>query len=155
MAISDADLKFYRYAGDRRLTLVESLSDMSQLKSLVFAGNYGILSNYSHLSIYDLSDVLSAPQVVSFQLSAFGLSSFPNPFNDRLSITFQLPQAGPVALELYDPLGRLVDELTPKGWFQAGEQRLNWDAAGLPSGKYLLRLRSPSAESVNEVVKLK
>ncbi len=64
----------------------------------------------------------------------------PNPFNPSTRVTFQLAQAGPVRLEVYNLLGArvasLVDEALP-----AGEHALRFDAGKLASGVYFLQLR--------------
>ncbi|MBK8165139.1 MAG: hypothetical protein IPK64_04130 [bacterium] len=70
----------------------------------------------------------------------------PNPFNPRTGITFSLPAAGPVRLDIYDIRGRLVRVLD-EGERVAGPHTVVWDgcdAAGqpAPSGTYLCRLRA-------------
>jgi len=72
--------------------------------------------------------------------TAYGLAqNYPNPFNPETVIEFQLPQAGPVRLEVFSLLGErvamLVDE--PR---TAGVYRERFDAASLPSGVYVYRL---------------
>ena len=64
---------------------------------------------------------------------------FPNPARSVVTLQYALPEAGAVALELYDVLGRRVATFD-RGTLAAGpvEQRL--DTSGLPSGLYFLRL---------------
>jgi len=69
----------------------------------------------------------------------FALSpAYPNPFNPATRITYSLPTAGPVKVEIFDVLGRhiktLVDDLQ-----NAGRHTLNWTPENLPSGVYLCR----------------
>jgi len=65
--------------------------------------------------------------------------NYPNPFNPSTEIRFDLPEAGPVRLIVYDAMGRevarLVDEV-----MEAGYRHVTWSAAGVPSGVYLYRL---------------
>ncbi len=70
--------------------------------------------------------------------------AYPNPFNPRTSLTFALPQAGPVQLVVHDLAGRrlavLVDEV--RG---AGQHQVVWDGTDVTgrrvaSGTYLARL---------------
>jgi hypothetical protein len=68
----------------------------------------------------------------------------PNPFNPSTVIDFTLPVAMPVALRIYDPLGRLVRTLV-EGTRAAGHHRAVWDgreAAGgeAASGIYYYRI---------------
>jgi len=80
---------------------------------------------------------------------AFTLSqNYPNPFNPATAITFHLPTESPVALTVFDALGRVVQVLA-EGRYPAGSYRVQWggrDAAGQPvaSGVYLYRLQAGS-----------
>ena len=53
-----------------------------------------------------------------------------------------LPKPGSVRLEVFDPLGRRVRDLTPAGWMEAGENSLLFNGAGLSSGIYILQLEA-------------
>lgn len=68
----------------------------------------------------------------------------PNPFNPSTSISFYLPQAGHVRLEIYDVNGRLVDVLAD-AQFAGGEHSVDWDGrdrggSSVSSGVYFYRL---------------
>jgi len=74
------------------------------------------------------------------------LEAHPNPFNPRTEIAFELAEAGPCRLSVFDVRGRdpatLVDDVR-----EAGSHRVIWhaeDAAGspLPSGVYFAGLRA-------------
>jgi hypothetical protein len=65
--------------------------------------------------------------------------NYPNPFNPATTIRFTLPQEGAVRLGVYDILGRQTGLLL-QGVLPAGDHAVRWDAAGLPSGRYFIRL---------------
>ena len=72
--------------------------------------------------------------------------NYPNPFNPRTTIRFELPRAGSVQLVVFDPAGRLVRVLVESELDQ-GAHDTDWDgrdASGrkVGSGSYLARLRS-------------
>ena len=74
-------------------------------------------------------------------------SAYPNPFNPSTTIAYDLPQAGPVALVVYDLRGREVTRLA-EGRHEAGYHQVTWagrDAAGreVPTGIYIARLNTP------------
>lgn len=84
------------------------------------------------------------------------LPNYPNPFRDRTTIEYALPNTRHVRLAVYDVLGRrvrvLVDERQP-----AGHHRVQWsghDRAGQPlaSGLYLLRLDAGSTQHTRRIV---
>jgi len=65
----------------------------------------------------------------------------PNPFNPAVTLDFTLARAGRVEIAVYDLRGRQVARLAD-GEHSAGAHSLRWDAAGLPSGTYLVRSRA-------------
>ena len=70
--------------------------------------------------------------------------AWPNPFNPHVTIAFQMAEAGPARLAIYDLSGRRVADLV-EGGLAAGEHEATWDGrdeAGesVASGIYLARL---------------
>ena len=89
---------------------------------------------------------------VSFKLN----QNYPNPFNPGTVISYQLPEAVPVRLEIYNSLGQrvrtLVDDLQ-----EAGPHGLVWDGRddsgrGLASGVYFYRLVAGSFTESRKMV---
>ena len=65
--------------------------------------------------------------------------NYPNPFNPVTTIAFDLPEATPVRLVVYDVTGRAVARLVERP-MAAGPHQVQFDAARLPSGVYVYRL---------------
>ncbi len=65
--------------------------------------------------------------------------NYPNPFNPTTQISFRIPNAGKVDLDVYDVLGRKVTSLVDKR-MSAGSHTVSFDAGQLSSGLYLYRL---------------
>lgn len=67
--------------------------------------------------------------------------NYPNPFRSQTSLTYEVPKAGAVTLEVFDLLGRrmatLVDGVVP-----AGAHTATVDASGWPVGTYVYQLRA-------------
>jgi hypothetical protein len=93
------------------------------------------------------SDNLSPKEFVLYQ-------NYPNPFNPTTNISFLVGTYGHTSLRLYDILGRevavLVNETKP-----AGSYRIEWNAAGLPSGMYFCRLSAGSFTETKKLILLK
>ena len=66
--------------------------------------------------------------------------NFPNPFNASTTIRYDVPVPGDVSLRIYDLLGRETTFLV-NGFQFGGEHSVQLDAATLPSGVYISRLR--------------
>ncbi|MEW5796694.1 MAG: FG-GAP-like repeat-containing protein [Candidatus Zixiibacteriota bacterium] len=80
------------------------------------------------------------PDVRSPLPSTFALAqNYPNPFNPATEITFALPVAADVRLDIFNVLGQKVATLIEQR-LEAGEHRALWDASDQPSGVYLYRL---------------
>lgn len=71
--------------------------------------------------------------------AAFAFSSaYPNPFNLITTFNLAVPEAGRVAIEAFDMLGRRVAVLH-EGDLAAGTYTLRFEPGELPSGTYLVR----------------
>lgn len=67
--------------------------------------------------------------------------NYPNPFNPVTSIPFTLSGSAAVYLEVFDLLGRRITAIESGDVFAAGVYERVFDATGLASGVYLVRLR--------------
>ncbi len=77
-------------------------------------------------------------------------AAYPNPFNPQTTIRFGVPEAAQVSLAVYDVLGRQVRVLV-EGRRAAGVHEVVFEAGGLPSGTYLVRLVTPARSFVQTV----
>ncbi|MCI0512480.1 T9SS type A sorting domain-containing protein [candidate division KSB1 bacterium] len=77
--------------------------------------------------------------------------NYPNPFNPGTTISYELSGSGLTTLEIYNVLGELV--ATPVHEMQsAGEHQYTWNATGLDSGVYYLRLQAGAQVAINKLV---
>jgi len=80
--------------------------------------------------------------------------AYPNPFNAMTVITYGLPVASHVSLQIFDLTGRRVSTLI-NGNLQPGIHRVNMVANNLPSGLYFVRLGTSRQVLYREVMLLK
>ena len=71
----------------------------------------------------------------------FALEAAPNPVRGQATVTFRLPEAGPVRLAVYDVRGRRV-ALLIDGSRPAGRHTARLDATRLAAGAYTVRLEA-------------
>lgn len=65
--------------------------------------------------------------------------NYPNPFNPTTTISYALPQAGQVRVDVYNVLGQVVSTLVNK-YQPAGYYQVDWNANDFASGVYFYRL---------------
>ena len=65
----------------------------------------------------------------------------PQPFNPSTTIIFDVPSMAAVRIEVYNTLGPMVAELL-NGEVTPGRHTVLFDASGLPSGLYMVRMQS-------------
>ncbi|MBI2278941.1 MAG: T9SS type A sorting domain-containing protein [Candidatus Brennerbacteria bacterium] len=73
--------------------------------------------------------------------------NYPNPFNPSTTIEFTLPDRSHIRLAVYNVIGQEVATLIDEE-VSAGTHRTTWDASGLPSGIYFVRIEAHSDRSV-------
>jgi len=86
------------------------------------------------------------------------LQNYPNPFNGTTSITYDLPEDGPVSVKVYNVLGQLVATLFD-GFQSAGpagsRSPLMFGADDVPGGAYFCRVVTPLGSDVIKMMVLK
>ena len=85
--------------------------------------------------------------------------NFPNPFNPETVIKFNLPQASPVTLKVYNVLGQVVNTLVDEP-LSAGNHSVMWDGRNaqggdVASGVYFYRINAGGYESIQKMTLLR
>jgi hypothetical protein len=98
--------------------------------------------------------VVSAPQIpLNSDLS---LNTYPNPFRDRLTVSFKLNNPAEINLAVYNLEGRMVKTLKNE-FMQTGNHEVLWSLAGneLTPGTYFIRLTGKNgSQNFNESQKI-
>ena len=82
------------------------------------------------------------------------VSVYPNPFNPVANITFRLPSATHVRLDIYNLMGQKVGTLLNAN-LGPGEHTVPWDGSKLASGVYLYRLEAGETVRSEKMILLK
>ncbi len=115
----------YSYRDEVRMPNVEKL--YYRLKQVDFDGAF----QYSPVV------EVASPQPTEFKL----LGAYPNPFNGRTVVSYELPDQQYVSLRVFDALGRQVKSLVDMTQ-SAGRYAVPFEATGLPSGMYIFRIEA-------------
>lgn len=114
-------------------------------------------------SVFDLSDNSFAvidttdaavDDVIGRSVSYQLYQNYPNPFNPATTIAFDLPEAGHVALKIYDVLGQEIAILADT-FQRAGRHQYTFNAADIPSGLYFYKIESNNFCQVKKMLLMK
>ncbi|MDD4050691.1 MAG: T9SS type A sorting domain-containing protein [candidate division Zixibacteria bacterium] len=126
-------------------------------------------ANYDHVKSYpdfvpglvkvgppsDADDGNGGPLPIVFALE----QNQPNPFNPTTTITFALPKAGHVSLEVYNVLGQkvrtLVNDFRTAGFHSVVFDGRDGNDAELASGVYLYRIKTDTNTDARKMVLMK
>jgi hypothetical protein len=121
--------------------------------SVSVMGDYIYVADWSSLQILrfnpmGIDENNSTPN--SFSLS----QSYPNPFNAATTISYTIPNATKINLDIYDILGRKIQTLVNDDQ-QPGPHHAIWNAEDTPSGTYFYRLKAGEKTETNRMLLLK
>jgi len=81
-------------------------------------------------------------------------NNYPNPFNPKTIINFDVPKEGNISLKIYNSLGAVVAVISESN-FKPGKYSVDFDGSNLASGIYFYSLQSGNFRQVNKMVLVK
>ncbi len=91
------------------------------------------------------------PSVKEFQI----VKAYPNPFNPRVKLEFFLNKPGIITLDVYDALGKRVQQIKYPMRFASGLQQIIWDGSNFATGIYYIALKKENQRKIVKVFLLK
>jgi len=133
-----------------------SFDDLFYSRDVAATGYYAILTNEYKLSIFDCWEALHAEnEELSVAPTNYVLNpANPNPFNPATTISYDLPKGENVSLLVYDVMGRKIAKLVD-GYQTAGKHEIIFDAEGLTSGVYFVRLEAGEFNQTRKILLIK
>jgi hypothetical protein len=80
--------------------------------------------------------------------------NYPNPFNAYTWIEYDLPEDGPVSLEIYNSQGRKCYTF-PDKYMISGNYKFKWDTRSFPAGIYLLKIKTKTFSETAKMMLMK
>jgi len=115
--------------------------------------NMGVYGNTAEASLTYVNSIKGDPPEIPLSFIIIGV--FPNPFNSNTTITFDLPVASEVKLEVFDIKGRLVSGRHKIDSYAAGTHSITFGGSGLFSGIYFYQLQAGEFTAIGKMVLLK
>ena len=116
---------------------------------------FGLFAALANGTVVAFGPVTSVAQQSGTTPLTYDLSqNYPNPFNPSTQIAFSVPVEGFAKLVVYNGLGQEIAVLA-NGTFSPGTYRVDFNAAGLPSGSYFYRVEAGSFTSTRKMLLLK
>ncbi|RPI16096.1 MAG: T9SS C-terminal target domain-containing protein [Ignavibacteriae bacterium] len=139
--------------------------------SLDNSNNIFVTGNFNQSSVFDTIIVTGSGQINSFtaKLSnpaitgvsnqnstpfSYFLNNYPNPFNPKTIISYQLAINSDVKLTVFDITGREIAVLVNQNQ-NAGKYSIEWNAGNVTSGIYFCKIESENFTQTNKMILLK
>ncbi|MEA1973698.1 MAG: T9SS type A sorting domain-containing protein, partial [Candidatus Cloacimonadota bacterium] len=90
----------------------------------------------------------------SVEVEQLNLTAYPNPFNPKTSINFNLQKNENIKIDIYNVLGKKVETLVDNN-FERGSHIVDWNANELPSGIYFFKLVTSQSTATKRITLLK
>ena len=81
-------------------------------------------------------------------------AAYPNPFNPKTVISMHYAVGSNTVINIYNTQGVLVDQLI-NGFVEAGYHELTWNASGMPSGVYIVKMQAGEFVNSQKIVLMK
>jgi len=142
---------FLIYRNDLVIVRIEGAGTSSELNSYDYIdGTVVPGQSYTYVLAdvdYANTEVKHYGRAVSIQVPQEDITAdyilgdnYPNPFNPTTTISYELPEAQNIKLQVFDITGRLVETLY-EGFKEAGHWDVTWNAGDQSSGIYIYRLQ--------------
>ncbi|HLC83261.1 MAG TPA: CotH kinase family protein [Bacteroidia bacterium] len=117
--------------------------------------NLSINDSLSSITLnIDTTDVFKA----HFEMLELGLDVYPNPFNNNITINFQLPKSMQASLKLYSIMGQEVATIiSPNTFHEEGSYSFTFNTDGLDmaQGMYFIELKTQEFTKTIKLIKAK
>ena len=117
-----------------------------RINAVVFTDEAGKVMSASH-TVRGAGTTAAAPGA---DAPALALGVAPNPARGAARLSFELPEAAPVRLAVFDALGREVAVLVDRD-LGAGAHETPFDTSALPVGVYVARMRAGAATATRRI----
>ena len=110
------------------------------------------LLGQSQSECYHINTIPPSQETIPTEFEVFPI--YPNPFNPKTSIQFQVPVQDLIEIAIYNLTGEKIETIFRKT-VSPGEYLVSWDATNLPSGIYFILVKSGNTINTQKAILLK
>jgi len=121
--------------------------DLARVETTLYAGRVDGLWRRSIAGVASVPGGGTPRAPLSFAIAGS------QPIGDRVRFTFDLPEAGPIAIDVFDVEGRRVGDAI-RETRAAGHGEMGWDASSLSAGVFFARLTAARGEATARLVRI-
>jgi hypothetical protein len=77
---------------------------------------------------------------------------YPNPVSEIVHLEFEIPNSGPVRIQIFNVVGKMVADLSD-GILAKGQHQITWNVADLPAGMYICKVQMGQELVARKIVK--
>jgi len=114
--------------------------------------DYWLIKIAPENSLMLASRVAHEPELTVNQTDPVELLTYPNPFSDKLSVKFTLPETQTATVRVLDSQGQEVKILFQQEAQANQTYQLEWQAGKQEAGMYLLQLQTPTGQSTQKLL---
>ena len=102
-----------------------------------------------------IKGVITSQVSVDEAPAAFSVAqNTPNPFNPTTTISFNIPEAGNVTVDIFNVAGQRVDTVA-SDFMSSGSHTVTWDASGFSAGVYFYSVKTSNFTKTMKMTLLK
>ena len=142
---------FVLYRNDKSIAFIEGAGTTSESNIYSYLDKEVIPGNTYTYVLADLSynndEIRHNDFAITISANAWNIIEkfyqingiYPNPFNPQTTLSYELKDHSDIDVSIFNMKGQKVDVLF-RGWQEPGSYDLNWNAANMKSGIYLMRI---------------
>jgi D-alanyl-D-alanine carboxypeptidase len=104
----------------------------------------GLISRGAYLGECEPSSLSRATDTKNIQPEKNNLTAYPNPFSDKVSLSFEAGESGPVSFDIYDMRGKLISNVYRGSMPKGMKKQVEFRTTNLPGGIYVFSFKTPS-----------
>ncbi|WP_299439034.1 Ig-like domain-containing protein [uncultured Aquimarina sp.] len=147
----DYIIKGQSFGGSYTMVKPSGYADFRGL--MTWSINWDIVAGFGfsnpHRIYLDALDQRAPEQILEKE----SLKMYPNPFTSKVNITFKLSKDKLINAVIYNQIGVKVAVLKDNEKLSSGNQNIQWDTNGVPSGIYFLKLRMGKEVKTMKLIK--